>query len=151
MTVAERLWEKVDRGSDDDCWIWTGATSGGGYGRIYVNGRSRPAHRIAWEITHGRPFPEGMDACHTCDHPSCVNPDHIFPGTPSDNAKDAVRKGRFLVRSNQNTAKTECSHGHPFTEENTYTWPVGSPMEGRRGCRECRRILRRRHRDLYNK
>jgi len=51
------------------------------------------AHRKAWEDEHG-PIPPGMNVCHHCDNPPCINPDHLFLGTQKDNAVDMSRKGR---------------------------------------------------------
>ena len=48
--------------------------------------------KIVWSDLHGIPWPDGMYACHRCDEPRCSNPHHIFPGTPSDNARDAYEK-----------------------------------------------------------
>jgi hypothetical protein len=36
----------------------------------------------------------GLFCCHTCDTPACINPDHLFLGTPKDNAVDCLNKGR---------------------------------------------------------
>lgn len=87
----ERFWAMVKKG--DGCWTWTGAKGGRGYGRFQLSGRLESPHVISYTLAKGQLEP-GMWVLHECDNPSCVNPDHLFPGTRSDNMKDAYRKGR---------------------------------------------------------
>lgn len=89
------FWERVQKGHRDDCWPWTLGTSKAGYGRMSVNSRPNLCHKLAWEYAHQRPLPPGRFALHTCDNPICCNPDHIYPGTPKDNSRDAVTRHRL--------------------------------------------------------
>lgn len=87
-----RFWRFVHK--TDGCWLWTGGTKNG-YGEIKVNDSPVGAHRFSYEMAHG-PIPEGLMACHHCDTPLCVRPDHLYAGTRLDNAQDAVRRGRIV-------------------------------------------------------
>ena len=89
-TVAERLWAKTQ--PQGDCLVWIGARSRG-YGHISVQTKMRLVHRVAYELAYGA-IPDGLDVLHTCDNPSCVNPDHLRVGTHTDNMRDMQNKGR---------------------------------------------------------
>lgn len=78
------------------CWLWGGSTDRKGYGQLRVSSNHlRYATHVALEIA-GRPLPAGMIACHHCDNPGCVNPDHLFAGTSRDNTRDMMAKGRHV-------------------------------------------------------
>jgi hypothetical protein len=80
------------------CWIWMGTLNHGseGYGiaHSFYHSRKIGAHRLSLSLV--KPYPTGarLEACHKCDVTCCVNPDHLFWGTRSDNMRDASRKGR---------------------------------------------------------
>lgn len=85
---------------ENDCWIWCSATRMKfGYGAIKVKGKTLSAHRYSYTLHHGD-IPAGMFVCHKCDNPKCINPDHLFLGTNSDNMKDAYSKGRITLPTN---------------------------------------------------
>jgi len=88
-----RFWNKAIITGADDCWEWMAAKYAKGYGQIRIDGKTQRAHRVAWELTHGK-IPDDMLVMHTCDNPSCINPRHLRLGTPQDNSTDMVTKGR---------------------------------------------------------
>ncbi|PXV54182.1 HNH endonuclease [Dyella jiangningensis] len=76
------------------CWLWLGARDPDGYGKLGIHGRNMiRAHRLFYAF-HKGPIPVGMQVCHKCDTPLCVNPDHLFLGSNTDNAVDRERKNR---------------------------------------------------------
>lgn len=75
------------------CREFTGAKSPKGYGKISFKDKHFRAHRLAYILKFGD-ISEGLIVCHKCDNPSCVNTEHLFLGTPKDNAIDRMLKGR---------------------------------------------------------
>lgn len=135
-TREDRFWAKVTRSVSDECWYWAGCKNKQGYGQFRDNGRTRLATHVSWEIFHGRDFPEGKIACHICDVPSCVNPNHLWAGTKSENSKDCWSKGRHSRKRG-----THCPNGHEYSEENTHYRPNGEAC-----CRQCNRDRMARYR-----
>lgn len=110
-SVRCRFLEKVEphRGQPDACWPWPFAKHGKGYGHFRVSrGLIAKAHRCSYEFFVG-PIPEGLQALHKCDQPSCWNPGHLFLGDNDDNLKDRQTKGRQARGETHARAKlTEC-------------------------------------------
>lgn len=90
--LSQRILDRVVFGATQ-CWHWVGLNNGKGYGRMTYQGRQQVAHRLAWKAWRGE-IPEGMSVLHKCDNRACVNPDHLWLGTYSDNMKDCWSKGR---------------------------------------------------------
>ena len=95
--VEALLMERSIPVPESGCWIWIAACNSHGYGHFRRNGRHVKAHRKSLEIKLGRELPQSKFVCHACDTPQCINPDHLFLGTHTENMKDMDAKGRRVT------------------------------------------------------
>src|SRR5258708_27078976 len=92
-TIEQRLAAQTEIDPLSGCHIWQGRRDGGGYPLVCFDGQQHRVHRLAWTLRYGT-IPKGMQLCHRCDEPCCVNPDHHFVGTHEDNMADRRQKHR---------------------------------------------------------
>lgn len=103
MTVAQfgdtrlpvRFWSKVQPEYNSGCWLWAATANEKGYGDLWFGDRLERAHRLSYEFLVAD-FPREWMICHRCDNPSCVNPEHLAPGTAAMNTADMIAKGRHV-------------------------------------------------------
>jgi|SRR6185437_212326 len=101
-SLEKRFEDRFIPEPNSGCWLWTGELDAYGYGslllrKIKENGVWRKmrikAHQLAWKLHKGE-IPDGLEVCHSCDMPQCVNPEHLFVGTHYQNMRDRDIKGR---------------------------------------------------------
>jgi hypothetical protein len=101
-----RFYDKVDKRGQRECWPWSAYKERDGRGTFRIGSKKYKAPRVMMMLMTGREIPKEKIVCHTCDNPSCVNPKHLYLGTPKQNTSDMLMRGRHHVSN----------HGH---DENT--------------------------------
>jgi hypothetical protein len=130
-------------------WIWQKNKTQGGYGVFKFAQKDTTAHRASYLFFVGE-IPPSMHVLHICDTPSCINPAHLFIGTPADNMRDMVLKGRNTNSGINSSSATKCPKGHSYTLDNTYVYVRKNEYlsakysdkltRTNRICRECARL-----------
>lgn len=82
--------------AEDGCWNWNSVRKDGRANVFFFDGRYMSAYRASYRMYKGD-IPAGAQVCHDCDNPRCVNPDHLWLGSQTDNLNDCVAKGRNAV------------------------------------------------------
>jgi len=127
--TVEKFWSKVAIAAPDQCWIWQGDKIPKGYGIFNAAYTRLTAHRYVMHLMCERNLALREYACHSCDNPSCVNPAHLWLGTPQQNIIDMYKKGRGFRRARP----THCVRGHEYDSNNSVF-----DKRGWISCRRCR-------------
>lgn len=131
-TPVESKYRMEDRGFESECWTWTAAIGGGGYGVIRVDGVMLKAHRYMYERQHG-PIADGLQLDHLCRQRDCVNPAHLEPVTHTENVRRSratkltVEKVRAIRRSGASAEALAERHGIRVTTVLNLKAGVGWP------------------------
>lgn len=124
-SIISRIEKHITR--TEGCWYWSGYKIKN-YGQITYKKKNKPVHRIMWAIANKSDVPPGLVLRHTCDNPSCVNPDHLVPSTQKENLHDCIAKKRKAYPQ----PRLFCVKGHPRTPET-----VRRDRDGGTTCRLC--------------
>ena len=115
MLLPQQFKDRIGLTDSNGCWPWTGnLTSRDARAYIWWKGKTRIAARVMMIDILGYTLQTNECVLHTCDNPACINPDHLYIGTQSDNAKD--RQSRNRNKAFNKTFKGEANGASKLTK-----------------------------------
>lgn len=116
--------------NEGGCCYWTGPVDKDGYGCIGIGRYKYRISHVVWQLANG-PVPAGLFMLHKCDAPPCITLEHLFPGTPADNSKDMVLKGRSARGEKQHKAKLTAEDVLAIRAGEKGPWPISAQHKSR--------------------
>jgi len=138
LTVVKKqglVAKMADKFGVDECINWEGSVLRSGYGQLTHEGKHQVAHRFFFE-KYVEQIAPGMWVLHKCDNRLCVNPKHLYQGTPIDNRADMLDRSRW---NHPWRKRSTCAKGHDYETGGFYL----SKSDGSRVCRTCQREAKR--------
>lgn len=121
IPVEDRIYKFIDKKEENDCWNFLGFKNSDGYGIIGTSsGKSEGAHRVIYRIEKGE-IPIGNVIMHTCDNPSCCNPNHLILGSQHENIIDMTTKNRGVYQKGEDSHLSKLSQNQVIEIRNKYT------------------------------
>ena len=122
----ERLrffWSRIQK--TDTCWFWFASKDDSGYGQMQIDGYPYSTHKISLFLHTGKQAT--LFVLHSCNNPSCVNPQHLYEGTNKENMDYASACGRLQ------RPRGELNHKARLTNEQVATIRQRGLIEKARG------------------
>lgn len=133
----ERFESKFVRGEPDACWPWLGTCFANGYAAFWFDKQNRLATRIMYVLFVGEIPTDRPWILHSCDGGAngCVNPNHLYAGTPIKNMVDRNVRNRWSPRKGDThpMAKLTCDIVRAVRREYQITSITAAELAARHG------------------
>lgn len=87
---------------ENGCWFHKSRVDTHEYQRYKVNKNSILLHRLSARMFLGLETYSKLFVCHKCNTLACFNPEHLYLGTPKDNADDKKLDKNTLMNKTSN-------------------------------------------------